>query len=108
MQAELDFSKPRAVGALAEAAVACKAARTAGFDLDAARAMAVTWLRDHGPSGGESIVNALKHFGFEAHDDRAYGAVFSALSRRKLIRCVGYCARAKGHGTAGGRIWEAV
>jgi hypothetical protein len=31
--------------------------------------------------------------------------VFGRLSRRGVIRTVGFCMRAKGHGTAGGRIW---
>ena len=107
-QSELDFSKPRAAGALAEQACADKARRQTDFDVEAARNLVLHWLRGHSQTSGESLVNLLKEWGFEAHDDRAYGAVFSALSRRKLIRCVGYCARAKGHGTAGGRIWEAA
>lgn len=40
--------------------------------------------------------------------DRAFGQLFRVLARRGDIRCVGYCERRKGHGTAGGRVWDAV
>lgn len=54
-----------------------------------------------------SVDAAIAH-GYRPHDQRAFGSVFGTLSRRNLIRCAVYCERSKGHGTAGGRVWEAT
>jgi hypothetical protein len=40
--------------------------------------------------------------------DRAFGAVFSVLARQNRIRRVSFCARRRGHGTAGGSVWAVV
>jgi hypothetical protein len=103
-----DAAAARATGALAEQACVGKARRTKGFDVDGALEWTVRLLKIDGPTSGEDLVEKLKTRGFVGHDDRCFGAVFGTLSRRKQIRCVGYCARKRGHGTAGGRIWEAV
>lgn len=79
-----------------------------GFDAEGARTFILGWLARHGKMRGEQLTDAAIEHGFHAHDARAYGSVFSTLSRRGLIRCVGYCERVKGHGTAGGRLWEAA
>jgi hypothetical protein len=42
------------------------------------------------------------------HDARAFGAVIGTLARRGQIEAVGFVARAKGHGTSGGRLWQAA
>jgi hypothetical protein len=55
---------------------------------------------------GEELVNIATAKGARAHDARAYGGIFSSLARAGLIRQSGSCLREKGHGTAGGRIWE--
>lgn len=93
-----------------EAGNACldKAQREADFDAAGAAAFFLRRLQDLGPQRGEALTDAAKLAGFLPHDDRAFGPVFGALSRRGQIRCVGYCDRAKGHGTAGGRVWEAA
>ncbi len=80
----------------------------AKLDQEAAKDAAIAFIRTEGRVSGEELIDALKQQGFTAHDDRAFGSVVGALVRRKQIRCVGYVARVKGHGTAGGRIWEAV
>ena len=54
---------------------------------------------------GESLVNAMKQAEIVAHDDRAFGPVFAKAIRAGFIRPVGYVARVKGHGTAGGRLY---
>jgi hypothetical protein len=59
-----------------------------------------------GPTSGEVLTDVAKAHGARPHDDRAFGAVFKALSRAGQIRTVGYCARTRGHGTSGGRIWS--
>lgn|SRR4051812_26637212 len=89
-------------------ACADKAERVAEFDRKGAADFILGWLRRHGPLPGEDCTDAAKAHGFHPHDDRAFGAVYGALVRRNLIRHAGYCERRKGHGTAGGRIWQAV
>lgn len=99
-------SRARQIGLEAEEACKRKAERTTDFDSEAAQEAALEYLAIHGPTRGEVIVNALKRQGHSGHDDRCFGSVFSALSKRELIRCVGYAEREKGHGTSGGRIWK--
>jgi hypothetical protein len=99
------LSGPRAAGARAERACAEKAQRVTGLDLDRARAH-VLMLLSRGPQSGEDLVDQLKKAGFIGHDDRCFGAVFSLLANRQLIKCVGFTVRKRGHGTAGGRIWQ--
>jgi predicted DNA-binding transcriptional regulator YafY len=65
-------------------------------------------LRAVGQASGEDCVDVAIAHGARPHDQRAFGGVFQALSRRKLIRCVGFTLRRKGHQAAGGRLWEAV
>ena len=99
------FLSPREQGLVAAAQCEAKAERVAEFDAEGARKFVLGWLARHGQQSGEQITTALAEHGFRVHDMRAYGPVFSTLARRNLIRCVGYCARARGHGTAGGRVW---
>lgn len=68
----------------------------------------IRYLEEHGESSGEDITDSCKKAGITPHDDRAFGAVYAALSRNKLIGQVGFCLRRKGHGTAGGRIWGLI
>lgn len=63
------------------------------------------YLKKHGTASGEDITDSCKKSGIVPHDDRAFGAVFSGLSRRKEIVLGGIGLRRKGHGTAGSRIW---
>lgn len=73
-----------------------------------AQAFVLTYLRKHGKTKGEALVNECKKAGMVPPDDRAFGTVFSGLSRAGLIACAGFCLRTKGHSTAGGRVWKAV
>ena len=57
---------------------------------------------------GEVLTDVARAKGARPHDDRAFGAVFKSMAKKGLIRQAGFCLRAKGHGTAGGRIWEIV
>lgn len=93
-----------------EAAARCtdKAERVSDFDAEGAMKFVHGYLVRHGQQPGEALVNAAKAHGFRPHDDRAFGTVFATLARRGLIRHMGYCERVKGHGTAGGRLWDLV
>lgn len=73
-----------------------------------AQAFVLDYLRQNGPASGEAVTDACKAAGIVPHDDRAFGSVYMALSRRGLIRKVGHAMRRKGHGCAGGNIWEAA
>lgn len=77
-----------------------------GFSVAAASLVILEHLRKYGRTPGEDLVLVAKSAGHVPHDDRAFGSVFSSLSRKKEIYCVDYCNRRRGHGTAGGRIWR--
>ncbi len=66
----------------------------------------IGYLSEHPQASSEDITDSCKKAGILPKDDRAFGAVYAYLSRRKTIRVVGWCFRRKGHGTAGGRLWE--
>ena len=108
MQLDLDLTAARERGDLMGHACQDKAELVADFDTEGARGFVMTWLREHGPISGEAIVNAAKAAGFVPHDDRAFGPVLGWLARKHLICCVGFCARRRGHGTAGGRLWSVM
>lgn len=57
-------------------------------------------------ASGEELTDIARAHGAIPHDDRAFGGVFQPLSRAGEIRMIGFCLRSKGHGTAGGRIWQ--
>lgn len=54
----------------------------------------------------EDMVDVAKAHGVVPADDRAFGAVFQSMSRRKVIVCVEYGPRRKGHSGAGARKWR--
>jgi hypothetical protein len=86
-------------------------AETLGFSTEAARVFVLQWLAEYGPSWGEDITDAAHKTPcaeLHAHDDRAWGSVFSSLARRHRIRCVELGMRRKGNGTAGARKWSLV
>lgn len=99
----------RAMGERAAQACAMKARDVAMFDGAAAKQIVLDALLESPvPISGEDLVDRCLRAGIHTHDGRAFGAVFAGLSGRGKIRCVGYTERRKGHGTAGGRLWEAV
>lgn len=107
-QLSIDFSSARAAGEDLGERCAAKAERVAGFDSEGASKFILGELIRHGQMSGESLTNSAKQAGFRGHDDRCFGPVFQRLLKRGHIRCIGYCTRLKGHGTAGGRIWVAA
>ena len=106
-QIAIDFASARADGDRM-AGLCLDKAEEGGFDTEGARDFVLRHLARHGDMSGEALTEAARDAGFIPHDDRAFGAVFGSLSRRGLIRCAGFCARKRGHGTAGGRIWSVV
>lgn len=63
-----------------------------------------------GPASGEQITDRLKEAGIVplVGDDRAFGPIYSKLSKEKLIEKCGTCLRRRGHATQGGNIWRLV
>lgn len=76
-----------------------------GFS-EQAQAFIIDFLRRHGSSTGERLTDACKAAGLVPHDDRAFGPVLMKLARAGQIRKAGFAPRRKGHGTAGGNVWE--
>jgi hypothetical protein len=110
-QAAFDFETPtlpvaRAIG---EAAMRCAIDRAdrdePGFS-ERAKAFVIQYLTERGTASGEDITDACKAAGIVPADDRAFGPVYSTLRRRSAIAFAGFCARRKGHGTAGGCLWR--
>lgn len=54
---------------------------------------------------GEQVTMAARAAGIVPSDDRAFGAIYAKAIRQGDIRVVGACARVRGHGTAGGRLY---
>lgn len=107
-QLSIDFTIAREEGERLSELCVDKAERVAEFDRKRCADFIAGWLMRHGPLPGEVCTDAAKAHGFHPHDDRAFGAVYQSLVRANRIRFAGFCARTKGHGTAGGRIWQAV
>ena len=106
LQAAFDFDAPRDRGTILGELCESKAHRVSDLYSQAAAKFIVQWLRRHGPMSGESLTDAAMDHGYRPHDTRAFGPVYAKLARAGDIRCVGYCPRGKGHGTAGGRLWS--
>ena len=68
----------------------------------------IWYLKARGPTPGEMLTDLCKAHGIKPPDDRAFGPVFKSLLHRGEITQAGWCERRKGHGTGGGRVWEAV
>lgn len=81
--------------------------RSPGF-AETAKEAILAHLKAVGQASGEDLVDIAIAHGAVPPDARAFGGVFNSLSRAKLIRCVGFTLRRKGHGTAGGRLWSAA
>jgi hypothetical protein len=95
-----------AAGRAAAAACTAKAEQVTAFDAARARAAVLELLADGQARSGEAIVDHCQRLGLVPHDARAFGAVFQKLKRAGQIEEAGFVARAKGHGTAGGRLWQ--
>lgn len=96
----------RAAGQEAGERAAAKAQRQDDGFRERAAAFVLGYLQQHGTSSGELITDAAKLAGIKPADDRAFGPVYATLARAGKIVAAGFCARRKGHGTAGGRLWR--
>lgn len=106
-QLSLDFSQRLAEQAIGRVRRAAERERP-GFTDDAADFIAGYLRRRAEPLPGELLVDVAQQAGFVPRDARAFGPVFQLLTRQRRIRQCGWCDRRKGHGSGGGRMWEAV
>ena len=105
MKLSINFDAARATGESAAKACESKARRIDPDFSEKAEAAILAHLRTVGQASGEVLTDVAIAHGARPHDARAFGSVFQRLSRRGVIRTVGFCMRSKGHGTAGGRVW---
>jgi hypothetical protein len=105
-QIPISFEASREAGKAASEACTAKALRSDPTFVQKAQEAILAHLRVVGSASGETLTNVAIAHGARPHDQRAFGSVFSGLSKKHLIRTVGFCMREKGHGTAGGRIWR--
>ena len=96
---------PREIGEQ-QAQQCAAAAERKGWSKEDATAFVLDYLGAHWATLGETVVAAAM-VAYPAHTAKAYGVVFSGLSRAGKIRCVGHERRANGHG-APGPVWELV
>lgn len=104
----MPFAATRRVGAAAADLAQAKADRAVPGFSDKAYAFLCDYAHQQGARGtfrGEECTDAMKLAGIVPHDDRAFGSIYAKGIRQGVIRVVGYCARTKGHGTAGGRVY---
>ena len=69
-------------------------------------AFTVKYLKERGRASGEDISDACIAAGIKPHDERAFGPVFSHLSKTGRIEKCGTAIRRKGHGTSGAHVWR--
>jgi hypothetical protein len=98
----------RSLGKMGMINVTTKAEKK-GFDVYGAQRFVLNYLKQHGPTPNETIVLEARKEGFQPHDDRAWGSVFSWLSRHNEIVCIrADLIRRRGRGASGGRLWRAA
>ena len=102
-----DSAIDRLMTAKAEGKRAMQAvAENSGPDFQhAAYEFCANFFREKGQASSEDATDACVAAGIVPHDTKAFGPVYQRLIRDKVIRCNGYCARRKGHGTRGGSLY---
>lgn len=55
---------------------------------------------------GEEMTDAAVKAGFITDNTRRFGGVISGMAKAGMIHAIGTYKRTKGHGTAGGQIWQ--
>lgn len=99
------LSAARAAGQLGQQLATDRAEREVPNFSARAEAAILKRLAD-GPASGEELTDFVRASGVQFADGRALGGIYSSMRKRGLIHVVGTCPRKKGHGTAGGLVWE--
>lgn len=107
-QLTIDFSAPRAEGERLGALCLAKVERE-GFDSEGTALCITGWVRRHGPTSGEDLVDAAIAHGYRGRDLRCFGGVFQGLVNRNVLRVLrSDLPRRRGHGTSGGHLYGEV
>jgi len=101
-QIALDFSRELGRKAMQRAQVKAENAAP-GFTVHAAAYM-YAYLVANGPTRGEALTDAAVAAGHAPQELRSFGAVFKRLTKIGA-RVVGTCARRRGHGASGGKVY---
>lgn len=80
----------------------------ATWDKKAVGNFIVDFLKEHGETSCETIVDAAKEAGHQPHIDKAFGPIFATLARAGRIVRTGFTVRRKGHGAVGASVWKAA
>ncbi len=118
-QLALIFDPPRlvrpdplpAARAMGDRAIAAGKAKALSIDpafIESACAHVTDYLRLHGVSSGELLVDSCKLAGIRSTSDKHFGCVFRRLLNRHVIKCVGEARRVRGHGSRGGSLYALV
>lgn len=100
-----------AARAMGDRAIAAGKAKALSIDpafIESASAHIEAYLRLHGVSSGELLVDSCKLAGIRSSDDRHFGVVFRMMLKRGVIRWAGSCKRSKGHSSRGGSLYALV
>lgn len=100
-----------AARSMGDRAIAAGKAKALSIDpafIESASAHITSYLRAHGVSSGELLVDSCKLAGIRSSDDRHFGVVFRMLLKRDVIRWAGSCKRVKGHASRGGSLYALV
>lgn len=98
------LSQARSTGQAAQKLATDRAERdTPNFSERAEAAILAKLLQ--GPASGEECTDYVRASGVPIKDGRELGSLYRSMRRRGLIQIVGYCDRAKGHGTGGGKLY---
>lgn len=104
MPVQLDIFQAAAAGEAAMTACFSKASRLDPDFKDKAQKAILAHLNEVKQAPGETLTHVAKQAGAVPHNDKAFGAIFQSMARGGLIRKMGYCPRAHGHG-APGPVW---
>lgn len=90
-------------------AIAAGAEKASSVDpvfIDNACAHIEQYLKDHGKSSGELLVDSCKLAGIVPLDDRHFGVCFRRLLKAGVIEWAGEARRSRGHGSRGGSLYR--
>ena len=100
------YGDPLAPEQLRDAALVSVADNAGPLFIELAKAFVPAYLAEHGATSAEDLTDACKADGIVPHNDKAFGCVYSQLSRSGSIRSCGTVKRRKGHASGSCNVWE--
>ena len=102
------YGAPLAPEQLRDAALASAADNAGAVFIERAKVFVLGYLAVRGPTSSEDLTDACKAEGISLRNDKAFGVVYSQLSRSGSIRSCGTVKRRKGHASGACNVWELV